>query len=536
MTNPNFGIDSRMVFDPDGQNLSTKLESANTNITLNAANIASNTSSLVDLAKHATKWYVVTQPPYNANVGSADNKAAIQQAIDDCSANGGGIVYIPVFLNTDTLYLKSNVTLLGDGANTGLKLIAHTTTHNPLISMGDATVGISNANVTNMLLDGNQSGQTYASEEWSPAVFIWGSNNNSVTKCVITNTQGDGITIGYGTGRVVGSNGNLIRENEIYGTKSTRMCVSITYGNENNILYNKCSGTIDLELNASTGECKNNLVHGNKGRIQTENLTSPRISDMWISLASLNTDKSRYSGNIVTNNHCYMISGQYNKDTTINGNTIVGSNSTQNRLLALDAFDNSVVSDNILIANLAIATALTDIIRTRAGQNLLVTDNLAENDTVVFRSYIAGYGAEPNAHNHIYKNNNLTGTGNYNNASPETVAEEALFKLEIVSGTKTLTRIGGVPCNVTVGNSGTNLQIQVGGGSGLSYVIDFRPYCSITSGSGATVFDSYLAPQLTVAGSTRNIACYTSAFGATLSFTQFNFTTGTGTFFFKITF
>jgi len=499
-------------------------------------NVNSNTSQVTELTKHILKWYVVTQPPYNANVGSANNKTAIQQAIDDCSASGGGIVYIPAFLNTDTISLKSNVTLMGDGASTGLKLIAHTTTHNPLIRIGDATMAVVNANVTNMFLDGNQTNQTYANEEWSAGVFIWGSNNNSVTKCVITNTQGDGITLGYDSGRIIGSNRNLIRDNEIYNTRSNRMCISITYGNENNILNNKCSGVIDLELNASTGECKNNLVQGNKGRIQTESLSSPRISDLWISLASLNIDKSRYSGNNITDNHCYMISGQYNKETIIKGNLVVGSNSTQTRLLALDAFDNSIVSDNILIANLSVATALTEILRTRAGQNLLVTDNIVENETVIFRNYIAGFGSEPSASNHVFKNNNLTGSGNYNGGSTEKVSEEAIFKLEVVSGVKTLTRLGGVPCNVTVGNSGTDLQFQVGSGSGVSYLIEIRPYCSVTSGSGATAFDSTLIYKVTNAGSTRNVAVYTSSFSSTLSFTQFNFTTGTGTFFFKITF
>ena len=40
--------------------------------------------------------YDVTAPPYNAdNTGTTETSAAIQKAIDDAAAAGGGVVYLP---------------------------------------------------------------------------------------------------------------------------------------------------------------------------------------------------------------------------------------------------------------------------------------------------------------------------------------------------------------------------------------------------------------------------------------------------------
>ncbi len=110
---------------------------------------------------------------------------------------------------------------------------------------------------------------------------------------------------------------SLVNPVKIFANLSTRQAVAITYGNENKILFNKCSGTIDLEINSGVGECKSNLVHGNTGRAQTESLTTPRISDLEIKTATLNTDVDNTGGNIITSNHCFKITGQYNSGPEI---------------------------------------------------------------------------------------------------------------------------------------------------------------------------------------------------------------------------
>jgi len=60
---------------------------------------------------------VATEAPYNAdNSGKADSTAAIQKAIDDCAANGGGTVFLPAgkYRLTGNIYIRQFVTLRGD--------------------------------------------------------------------------------------------------------------------------------------------------------------------------------------------------------------------------------------------------------------------------------------------------------------------------------------------------------------------------------------------------------------------------------------
>ena len=60
---------------------------------------------------------VATAAPYGADSsGEADSTAAIQQAIDDCAANGGGTVWLPEgrYRVTGSIYIRQFVTLRGE--------------------------------------------------------------------------------------------------------------------------------------------------------------------------------------------------------------------------------------------------------------------------------------------------------------------------------------------------------------------------------------------------------------------------------------
>ena len=60
---------------------------------------------------------VATQAPYSADpTGERDCTAVLQRAVDDCAANGGGTVFLPVgrYLVTGNIYIKPFVTLRGD--------------------------------------------------------------------------------------------------------------------------------------------------------------------------------------------------------------------------------------------------------------------------------------------------------------------------------------------------------------------------------------------------------------------------------------
>ena len=62
--------------------------------------------------------YINIVTEYNAvGDGVTDNTQIINDAIDDISSNGGGTLYFPagVYLCNDTIYMKSDVSLIGDG-------------------------------------------------------------------------------------------------------------------------------------------------------------------------------------------------------------------------------------------------------------------------------------------------------------------------------------------------------------------------------------------------------------------------------------
>jgi polygalacturonase len=62
--------------------------------------------------------FLVTSAPYNAvGNGVAVNTAAIQQAINDCVAAGGGTVEIPFVANTANIYLTNELVIPGNNVN-----------------------------------------------------------------------------------------------------------------------------------------------------------------------------------------------------------------------------------------------------------------------------------------------------------------------------------------------------------------------------------------------------------------------------------
>lgn len=502
-------------------------------------------------AANAEAWLAaLSDPEILANAqtgidptGATESTSVIQACIDAMAlqTHGGRVVLRGTYL-VDTLLMKSNVALdMTAGARLNFK--AHTTSHNPVIRMGDASAAISGAKVLGGEIDGNSANQTFASEEWSHGVFIWGSDDCEVRGVKIHDTKGDGVTIGYDSGRVVGGNRNKVVDCEIYNPSVSpgRMCIAITYGNENRIINNKCSGAIDLELNASIGECKNNLVLGNTGRAQTENLTGPRLSDLVISLASMNTDPLRYYGNEVIANHCRFISMQYNKKSLITGNVVVGSVSTQARLIDVGGCDDTVISGNQLDGNAAVATGLTDIIRTRGCAVLQVTNNQVRGDAVStrpFHNFVNTFAASTAA-DHIFLNNQ-TESGWYRNGACQQPTEKARFRInQDPAGSLTATQISGVKCNFSISRSGTNMVVTQVGNCGAQYLIQLDAQCNATTTSANPNITHNAAHTYTISGSNRTVTVLTFAPAAgavTLAAFSFAVAGGTGTFFMDVTF
>ena len=161
--------------------------------------------------------------------GVTDDTTAIQVALNSGATR---IVFPQGTYYTDTLVTFSGQTLDLTGAT--LKLIPHATSHNPVIRIGTVSTAVNHVTIIGGTIDGNQLAQTYPLEEWSPAVLIWGSDYNKVIGTIATNCAGDGITVGYDSDRVVGSNGNTVENCEVYN--NYRQGIALTWGNENQIL------------------------------------------------------------------------------------------------------------------------------------------------------------------------------------------------------------------------------------------------------------------------------------------------------------
>jgi hypothetical protein len=306
----------------------------------------------------------------------------------------------------------------------------------------------------------------------------------------------------------------------VYDVHANRQGIAITWGNLNKILYNRVSDTIDLELDTTVGECKGNLVYGNTGRTVSNGETTILTSDLRISLASLGTAFARYSvGNVVAANYCWAIDCQYNSGVHIVHNTVVGSNSTQQRLLSLDALYNAVVSGNVLIANAPVATALQHIIRTRAGQGLVVTDNLVNNGTIPFHNFISTFAAEPAAASHLFRGNVCTGTGDYRNGSSTSMATQtSTYKLIVAGGAPqvfTATLIDGPSIPLTFASGGglghvLNVTLAFASGAGL-WRLEVLPYGTV--GKTTEPWDRTFVHTVDEIGGTRAIEVYAAPLG-----------------------
>jgi len=466
--------------------------------------------------------------------GTTEDTVAIQSALT---------ASLIVELQSGKTYLSGTLTLCTNqdfNVNGAIiKLKPYATSHNPTIRMGTVSAAITGARIRKGTIDGNMANQSYAGEEWSPGIFIWGSDENTIENMTITNCQGDGITIGYDSGRVVGANRNRVEYCKIYANNASRQAIAITYGNGNRLLNNGISGNIDLELNSGVdGELKNNLISGNTGITYSETYAQPATSDLSIGISSPDLAHNvSMTGNIISNNHVFAINNQYALSTQIVNNYIVGSNSTQVYLMQLDGSDHQLVDGNTFVANSVIATSLADIIRTRGSNNISVINNLVHNDALPFHLAGATFGSNTATYQY-FRNNVLTGTGYYRNAAAINPSEYGRFRIAANgSGTLTLTQLEGVPIkggDVTLNS--TNIKIYEMGHAGFAdsmWQLQFQQACNNTTNI-TNVTNALAFPAITYGTGYAYVTMYTAPIAAgAVSATAFNFTNGTGSFTFE---
>lgn len=174
---------------------------ASLHTTLDTIIAAINTNAdLVD-SGGSFRVYNVTVAPYTATGdGVTDDRATIQDAIDDAAAAGGGIVYFPngTYRVTRTsvgitgcLVPASNVTLLGESKiGAVVKLAANQAAFTRVIAMTNAD----DVRILSLTIDGNNTGQSVP-EEHMAGIFPTSCKRLLVEDCTLQNCCGDGMHI-----------------------------------------------------------------------------------------------------------------------------------------------------------------------------------------------------------------------------------------------------------------------------------------------------------------------------------------------------
>lgn len=154
---------------------------------------AATVSASVSQSAHAVSMSGTYYNVNDYNYGS--DQADIQAAIDAATANGGGVVYLPARTYTiQTLRLKKNVTLLGEGPGT---LLQHNGSNSPAIATHNSDafpVGISSLRIKGNG-GGNNSHGIYLASTSSGNGFTNPDGQHIVCHVYIENMAGHGIHV-----------------------------------------------------------------------------------------------------------------------------------------------------------------------------------------------------------------------------------------------------------------------------------------------------------------------------------------------------
>jgi len=210
-----------------------------------------------DSLGHGKNWYNVKRPPFNAKGdGSTDDCVAIQKAIDSAAVNGGLVFFPPGtyilqtitpgngYLNNRMLTLKSNVSLMGIGNASVLKMadnvLSHTSdAYNANFFQGDS---IENVTISDLMFDGNAVHNLTPNGKERNAMFvrIEGGKNVHIRNVYGRNSAGRNmIVFGYVANSI--GNGNCSIVNSVFknGGRYTGTGTPNTYNTDFSFLYSE---------------------------------------------------------------------------------------------------------------------------------------------------------------------------------------------------------------------------------------------------------------------------------------------------------
>jgi polygalacturonase len=208
--------------------------------------------------------FVVTSAPYNAvGDGVTVNTTALQQAVNDCVAAGGGTVEIPFVANTPNIYLSNQFTITGNNVN--LQIDAGVTLEALARGSEKNSFFITAKAVQNIEISGagtvNGNGATWWPLTDGPDLFVFNTVNNVlVTGITLTQSPHEHLTF-QGTSNV-GCN-NVTINNITINTASTSPQTDGIDPAGTNFLIENCSisdGDDDVAVKALHAVCANITV------------------------------------------------------------------------------------------------------------------------------------------------------------------------------------------------------------------------------------------------------------------------------------
>jgi len=255
-----------------------------------------------------------------------DDQTEINSAITDLGSVGGTVYLLEgTYIISNSIVLTSNISLVGLGVATIIKLVNSSFSERHLITNQDQTNGNSNIVIENLKLDGNKDNQDAAninhcislgkvSSTRIRNLLIENSNtggisfqldandNNFIENNIITASRNEGIILSQSKRNTI--RGNLISN---CGDAGIKIIVS---SNENTVLGNFCtSNNVGILLSDST----ENTIYGNnlqsntlQGLTTDQNVNRNLISN---NVVFLNGRVGIYiwkgKENLVANNYCH---------------------------------------------------------------------------------------------------------------------------------------------------------------------------------------------------------------------------------------
>jgi hypothetical protein len=315
-----------------------------------------------------------------------DDSTAIQNAINDANANGGGTVYVPggTYMVSD-LKLYSNIALEGDGWNSVLKQNSNAPGVHYVVSVNPGAEGVgnpkSNIRIMNIqLMDRNGEGESFS--EHQHILNINAASDVLVDHVKIVGFRGDGVYIGSSNvgGVEVHNQRITVRNNDFDGvTKDNRNGVSIIDCDscmiENNHFVRttrpNMPGAIDLEPDQNFNIVRNITIRKNT------------FDDIGGNVGMISLVLSIPQNAMIVPSENILIENNQGKNLTVNSRaiTVLQRNSQEPN-----------VANNIMIRNNRVIDSLTGGIGIFGVKGVMIEGNYFSN--LKYPNYI-GYDGSP---------------------------------------------------------------------------------------------------------------------------------------------